>query len=335
MKCATKLTLVERDQIEILLSKGYSIRRIATALGRSPNTVSSELRRNTLGKGPDTGKYIAQKAQHKATVARCNAKFLHKKLNQDQRLRHFVIQKLQLHWNPDEIAGYLRLHPELGFYVSKTAIYDWLRSSSGQVYCQLLYSKRYHVKRRSKRSPRSLIPHRVPLSERPREADLRSEVGHYEQDTIVSSKKSQSKACLLVMQERKSRFVAAMLLPSLKPSLHTAVAMRYAKEQLLVQSITYDNGIENRDHERLREVGIKTYFTEPYSSWQKGGVENVNRMLRRYFPKGTDFARISQTDVDHAVNTINSKPRKILGYRSAWEVAKEEGALRSSVLIEG
>ena len=98
-------------------------------------------------------------------------------------------------------------------------------------------------------------------------------------------------------------------------------------------SITQDNGIENRDH---RELGISTFFCDPYSSWQKGGVENANKMIRRYIPKGTDLASLPQEYLDQIVSVINRKPRKILQYRSALEVAMRAGIIEStSVLIEG
>ena len=100
-----------------------------------------------------------------------------------------------------------------------------------------------------------------------------------------------------------------------------------------VLSVTRDNGIENRAHE---ELGIPSFFCDPYSSWQKGGIENANKMLRRYFPKGTDFTLVSQESVNHAVQLINEKPRRVLGYRSSLEAAARLRIIKkSSVLIQG
>ncbi len=90
--------------------------------------------------------------------------------------------------------------------------------------------------------------------------------------------------------------------------------------------ITFDNGIENKQHQSL---GVPTFFCEPYSSWQKGGVENGNKMIRRYFPKGTNFRKISQRKVDRAISLINNKPRKILGYKTALEVARACGIIKT------
>lgn len=336
MKKAPKLTNEERSEIQILNDKGYSARSIAKALGRSPNTVAGEIKLNGCGSDErtpkaDQGKYIAVKAKHKAYVRRKYAKYQGKKIQENDGLRSFVIARLKEHWNPDEIAGYLRRHPSHGFYASKTAIYEWLRSPWGQRYCEYLYSKRYHKQpHKPKQTERVLIPERVGIDKRPKGSTNRSRYGHWEKDAIVSSKTSGSTNVLSVDQERKSRLVTANLIGSMKPDEHAATAKRLA-ETMKVLSITYDNGIENRNHLDIRGLGVATFFADPYSSWQKGGVENANKMFRRYFPKGTDFAKITQTEVNEAVRLINNKPRKVLGYKSSLQVAKEKGVLTGQV----
>ena len=124
----------------------------------------------------------------------------------------------------------------------------------------------------------------------------------------------------------------ARRIENLKPASHTA-ALQDMLTNKKALSITQDNGIENKDH---RLLGIPTFFCDPYSSWQKGGVENANKMIRRYIPKGTDFATVSQEYLDQVVSVINRKPRKILGYRTALEVAMAAGIIHSTgVRIEG
>lgn len=332
MKKAPKLSNEDRSEIQILNTKGYSARSIARALGRSPNTIAEEIRRNSCGTDARTvvevrGTYIAAIAKQKAYVRRKYARYQGKKIQENDELRSFIIEKLQAHWNPDEIAGFLKANPQYGFYASKTAIYEWLRSEWGQRYCDHLYSKRRYVRRRRpKKTERQSIPDRISIDKRYVGATNRTRYGHWEQDAIVSGKRSGSTAALTVMQERKSRYVHAGLTTSMKPAEHVAVSKDLTKDAR-VMSVTYDNGIENRDHTELRERGIATFFTDPYSSWQKGSVENANKMLRRYFPKGTDFATITQTDVVEALTRINNKPRKILGYKSSLQVAKEKGVL--------
>ena len=142
MKKASKLTNVERSEIDILHAKGYSARSIARVLGRSPNTITAELNRNSYR----DGRYVAARAKQKAYVRRKYARYQGKKIQEDDELRSFIIEKLTETWNPDEIAGYLKANPSLGMYASKTAIYEWLRSSRGQAYCSLLYSQRSYTK---------------------------------------------------------------------------------------------------------------------------------------------------------------------------------------------
>lgn len=327
MRKASKLTDVERSEIDILHSKGYSARAIARALGRSPNTVADELKRNSY----KDGRYAATRAKQKAYVRRKYAKYQGKKIQEDDKLRSFIILKLSERWNPDEIAGYLRASPTLGMYASKTAIYEWLRSEWGQQYCPLMYSKRYRCKpRKQNKTDRVMIPDRISITERPVDVEGRFEVGHCEYDSVVSGKRSGSTAALAVVVERSSRLVRARIVPNLKPAPYAQTIARLTRG-MTVRSFTTDNGIENKYHAVVtKKTGAPVFFTDPYSSWQKGGVENANRMLRHYFPKGTDFATVSQTDVVHALTLINNKPRKILGYKSSLQVAKEKG-----IILEG
>ena len=328
MKKASKITDAERSEIDILHGKGYSARSIAKALGRSPNTIAAELKRNSY----QDGRYIAARAKQKAYVRRKYARYQGKKIQEDDELRAFIILKLSERWNPDEIAGYLRVNPALGLYASKTAIYEWLRSAWGQQYCVLLYSQRYQRKpRRKNKTDRVMIPDRPSITERPLAALGRVELGHCEYDSIVSSKRSASTAALAVVAERSSRLIRASLVPNLKPEPYATTISRLV-QGLNTRTMTTDNGIENRHHRLItRKTGAPVFFTDPYSSWQKGGVENANKMLRQYFPKGTDFATVSQTDVVYALECINNKPRKILGYKSSLQVAKEKGLILEEV----
>jgi transposase, IS30 family len=328
MKKASKITDAERSEIDILHSKGYPARSIAKALGRSPNTIASELRRNSY----KDGRYVAARAKQKAYVRRKYAKYQGKKIQDNDELRSFIVEKLSEHWNPDEIAGYLKNNPGFGFYVSKTAIYEWLRSAWGQTYCIHLYSKRYNRRpRKQNKAKRFMIPDRRGIEERPIAALERSELGHGEYDSIVSSKYSRNTTALAVLQERTTRLVRAELVPDLKPAGYT-LAIVSLSDGLALKTLTTDNGIENKQHAIVtQKTGTPVFFTDPYSSYQKGGVENANRMLRRYFPKGTNFATVTQTDVAEALKRINNKPRKILGYKSSLQIAKEKGLILEEV----
>lgn len=318
------VTRAERLEISILLEKGYSQRAVARALGRSPNTISYEIRVNSVN-----GVYDPRKADAKARVRKHYRKLEWSKINADPALHRFVTEKLAARWNPDEIAGYLKRTGE-ETYVSKTAIYDWLRTSRGERYCELLYSKRKRVKKRRPKAKRVLIPNRVGISSRSLSADNRSRAGHWERDTVVGRKGTPGG--LATSQERKTRLVAAFKVSSMRSQEHLEADQKMFEDKKTL-SITRDNGIENRDHE---ELGIPSFFCDPYSSWQKGGIENANKMLRAFFPKGTDFSLVSQAEVDDAVQMINEKPRRILGYRSSLAEAMRLSIIKkSSVLILG
>lgn len=324
MRHVSKLTDAERSEIQILHDKSYSARQIASVLGCSPNTIAAELKRNSY----KDGHYTAVQAKHKAYVRRRYARYQGEKIQEDNELRSFVIAKLSEHWNPDEITGYLKAHPKKGIYASKTAIYEWLHSAWDQRYCVLLYSRRYRRKpRKNNKTNRVMIPARVSVWERPEAALDRHEVGHNEYDSIASSKRSGSTAALAVAVECSTRLVRAQLVPNLRPRPYAAMITQLLRGQA-VQTLTTDNGIENKQHQLItKKTRVPVFFTDPYSSWQKGGVENTNKMLRRYLPEGTDFATASQTDAVHALAYINNKPRKILGYKSSLEVAKVKGLI--------
>lgn len=301
------LTKVERLEIAILLEKKYSKRAIARVLGRSPNTISYEIKRNSV-----RGAYNPHKAHLKAQTRKKNRRFQYSKIEKYPQLKEIIIAKLREHWNPREIAGWIHIYyPEYG--VSTATIYTWLRTSRGDRYCDLLYSERHYRKKHKNKTKRVLIPDRIGIEERPLEVSNRLVYGHYESDTIVSC--CRGTGAILVLQERQGRRVYLWKLEHMKPR-PCATHLKEASISLNIQSITFDNGIENIYHQ---SIGIPTYFCDPYSSWQKGSIENVNKMIRRYIPKGTDLATISQEFLDRIADRINKKPRAILGFMSAYE----------------
>lgn len=319
------ISAAERGEISILRSRGYSMRSIAHCLGRSPNTISYELRKNKT-----RGAYEPRKAHGKARLRKRMRRLQWMKIEERGELKEYIIEKLKQKWNPDEIAGRMRKR-KLPCHVSKNSIYRWLYSNRGQQYCSLLYSQRYRRRKRTGLKKRTLIPHRVDISRRFKGAATRNRYGHWEKDAIVS--RHGISASLAVAEERKSRLVVARKVRNMSPVLHE-VATKKMLEGKKALSITRDNGIENTHHE---ENSVPSFFCEPYSSWQKGSIENANKLIRRFFPKGTDFRCVTQEAVNHAVTLINEKPRRILGYRTAFEVAHAAGIINNikseSVLI--
>jgi transposase, IS30 family len=322
------LTIQDRDRIQALLDKGHKQKEIAFILRVDKSTISREIRRNKRSKKSPVkhkaGQYESYVANHKAYLRRHFAKYEGKKIDINRSLRSYVIKRLELGWSPDEIAGRVRLEKQT-FYVSKNTVYRWLYSNSGRPYTDYLYSRRKRSRKRKPKTKRTLIPNRIGLVLRPQGATNRSRYGHYEGDTMVSGRKTGSKTALSVMYERKTRYISAKKIPNMKPDSNVQAIVRMKKKLNKVKSLSLDNGIENTKYE---EIGIPTYFCDPYSSWQKGGVEHAIKMIRRFIPKGVDINTYSAQDVKLILEMINHKPRKSLGYKTPYEVMVENNLLK-------
>jgi IS30 family transposase len=324
------LTQGERDRIQALLDVHVKPAEIARILGREKSTVGREITRNKRVRGDipvvNPQQYQASAADHKAYVRRLYAHYQGQKIQEHDELREYIIQGLRQHHNPDEISGAMKLEHR-PFYASKNTIYEWLYSEWGQPYCEHLYSSRYQAKPRKPPVEKHMIPDRVSISERPLGATNRTEYGHWEGDTVVSGKKTGSTTALVVVVERKSRFMAVRKVPNLSPVSFNGAIRSIQRSVAPMLSLSLDNGIENRYHAKLT---VPTYFCDSYASWQKGGVENGNKMIRRYLPKGMDLGTVSPQRLARIVARINNKPRKILGYKSALQVMSEQGLLRKN-----
>lgn len=316
------LTQKERDRLEAMLSSGHKQKEIAKVLKVDKSTISREIKRNRRRKrvkgGVWLGPYDADIAQHKVWWRKSNSRYQGKKIDRNSQLRQYIINGLERYWSPDEISGRMKQENQ-PFYVGKNTIYEWLYGTlEGWLYCKYLYSKRHQIKKRKSKAPKKLIiPNRISIQQRPQEFD--QEYGHCEGDTIVSGKKHHSKKSLAVAYQRKAKHISVRKIISLKPKIF-AQAMLDIKTTQLINSMTFDNGIENKDHEQL---GTATFFCDPYSSWQKGGVENAVKMIRRFVPKGTDIGNYSKEYIKMVEDTLNNKPRKSLDYKTPYEVMVE------------
>jgi len=323
------ITDSERSEIFILFSKGHSRRGIAKALGKSHTSIVRELRRNSTG-----GTYDPLKAKGKARSRRKLSKYQGMKVEDSPEIQRYVIAHLKLYQTPEEIAGRIKHVDKHIPYVSHEAIYKWLYSVYGQKYCYLLPSQRFKPrKQRDKKTERSLIPNRVGIEQRPEAANDRSEFGHFETDTIVSGKRTGSKAALDVMVERKARYTRLSKLPNLKPKTNNITLKKMAKD-LKIKTLTYDNGIENRNHEELAlALMIQDYFCNPYHSWEKGTVENTNGRIRRFIPKGANINNYSDAQIQKIEDLLNHTPRKCLNYKTPYEIMLENNRFISTSKI--
>jgi len=319
-------TQYERDRLQALLESGHKQAKIANVLKKDPGSISREIERNRRRRRKDGrvyyGKYEASVAQLKSYIRRKYSKYQGKKINENDELREYIIAKLKKFWNPDEISGRMR-EDRLPFYASKTAIYEWLYSEWGQRYCCYLPSKQYRPKKRRKKTKKQIIPNRIGIEMRPKEINDNIVFGHCEADTIVSGKKTGSKAALAVVCQRKGNYLSLRKIPSLRPKVFKKAILDIKKTQLIL-SFTLDNGLENRLHE---EFGVATYFCKAYCSWHKPKVENNNGLIRRFLPKGSDINDYSNEYVKMVEDILNNKPRKALGYKTPKEIMMENNLL--------
>ena len=319
-----QLTSEERYVIYHLKLFKLSLREIARRLGRHHSTISRELKRN----GPiiPTWVYWHEGAHQQALQRRQQPR--HSRRYSHKPLVHYVTQSLRAEWSPDVIAAKLTtLYPnDNKMRVSIETLYRWVyrdASRGGQLYTHLC---RYHKKRRKQRrygTGRGLIPRRVSIDLRPDWVATRQRFGDWEGDTVEGAKGS---GLITTHVERKSRFlIAAKLLNKTAKVTANAVTTAFQRvPKSLRHTLTLDNGKEfARFSDIEKNTGLAIYFADPYSAWQRGTNENTNGLLRRYFPKGSDFRNVTEKSLAFAVEKLNHRPRKCLGYRTPHEVFQE------------
>lgn len=298
----------ERNEIKALKDKGYTQADIARALGRSPSAISREISKNSVN-----GEYIPDKAQHKARLRRQKASFRGKKIAMDPGLQTFVEDKLNVGWSPELISGRLdSIRKDLP-YVGKDTVYRYLDSVHGN---KVDYRVDTQSTKRDKR--KHTLDDRVFIDKRPEIANTRGRVGDWEMDFIESGKSST--AVLLVLVDRLSRYTIARKLGDRSFAVvHEAVVG--AVQDMRVASITTDNDIAFRKHEQIATaVEAAIYFCHPYCSWEKGSVEQVNKLLRSWIPKGSDISECENDRIQEIVDKLNGRPRKCLEYYTPDEV---------------
>jgi len=310
------LSLEERELISIMLAKEKSYREIGKVLGRHHTTISRELQTNSPP--VNKGYYLGNRAHRRALNRRSNS---HKRERlKNDTIRGYVKDKLMLGWSPEQIAGRISLDRG-GTKISYEAIYQYVYREAEQL---IRYLPRHHRKRshlgHSGKHLKSHIPERVSIDERPKHIEYRKEIGHWEADTAGSRK---SLAALQVLTERKSRNVCLTKLNRKTSSKMSKAVIRRLKQlpKYARNTITFDNGPENVGHNEItKAIGVKAYFCAPFRSWEKGTVENSVGLVRRFFPKSTDFNRISYYEISKVENLLNNRPRKCLNYATPNEV---------------
>jgi IS30 family transposase len=310
---------MERGQIQILYSQGWSLRAIARRLGRSPSTISRELKRNAA----DAQTYDPLRAQ--ARYVRARKECRRSRSLDHPPLRRYVIDKLVQAWSPEQIGGRLWLdfpgQPRMR--ISPETIYRSLYADEtiGRIGIGSLRQRRPRRRKRGERRPvRPIIPNRVGIQARPPEVDALSRFGDWEGDLVIGA---QQRGAVLTLVERKSMVLRARALPSrhAAPVSQAVIEALHDLPAAWLKTITFDNGSEFAHHERItQELGPSIYFANPYAAHERGRNENTNGLLRQYLPKGQPLDTLAQDQLERILKEMNNRPRKKLGYRSPNEV---------------
>ena len=308
----------------------HSQAKIAEILKVNQSAISRELSRNSCENG-----YDPDKAQAEATTRRSKASSSNNiKLTAEGKayVDYCLIEK---QWSPEQISG-REMEKNCGVKISPQRIYEYIwedKQSGGTLYKQLRCGGKKYKKRGKKTAGRGIIPNRKGIEERPEIVEAKVRVGDFEVDTIVGKN---HKGAILSIVCRRAKLTFLRLL-SRGTALNTKEAMIEALKPYIedVHTITSDNGKEFAQHQEIaQQLNADFYFAHPYSSWERGLNENTNRLVRQYFPKGTDFSTITHLDVARAEHLINTRPRKTLGYRTPLEVYFEEAGRTLMPTIE-
>lgn len=326
-RCATTLTLAEREEISRAVVNGQSIRSIAALLGRAPSTICREINRN--GGRSD---YRATEAEGAAWDRALRPKQC--KLAQNRALARVVADKLRLLWSPEQIAGWLKhTYPgDESQHVSHETIYRSLFiQARGALKKELLeHLRRTRGMRRSRHYTQKTATHGqivggVSISERPASVDDRAVLGHWEGDLVFGSGNSQ----IATLVERQTRYVMLVKVSGKDTQTVVDALIKNARKlpQELYKSLTWDRGKEMAAHKRFTmATDIQVFFCDPQSPWQRGSNENTNGLLRQYMPKGLDISGYSQHQLDAIARQLNERPRKTLGFQTPAELFSESVA---------
>lgn len=322
---SNELKYYDRQKLEYWLRTKMSLRKIAKIIRKDVSVISREIARNSSGRKKyraDTAQGLCDKRKHKQHIG---------KLDKHHELKEFIEEKLSDDWSPEQIAGRLKEFPpaELsGLTISHESIYYYIYTKAEK------YKKLYkHLRtNRDKRKPQGTRKHnkinildRISIHERPDEINQKIRYGDWESDTVEFQRKKNN-PFLSVQYERKSQLVRIHKMKN-KTSFETNNALIKSIESLpsyLFKTITFDNGTEGAEHMEIKNLfNVKTYFCDPFSSWQKGGVENMNKLIRQYLPRNIDIENITEKHILKIQEKLNNRPRKNLNYQTPNEAIQK------------
>jgi len=306
----------EREEISRGIAAGRSMRHIAQGLGRSPSTVSREIRRNS-----GCSAYRASEAETRAWERALRPKPC--RLACHAELRWRVAQKLALQWSPEQVSGWLKqqFSADQSMQISHETIYRSLFiQTRGVLKKELMAHLRTarqmrQAKGGTTKSGLGQIVDTVSIRERPADADDRAVPGHWEGDLLCGANNTH----IVTLVERQTRFAMLLKVPSKDTATVVAALGKHVSKlpQQLRRSLTWDRGKEMADHKNFTvATNVQVYFCDPRSPWQRGSNENTNGLLRQYFPRGTDLSRFSQAYLNKIALRLNQRPRKTLGFET-------------------
>ena len=309
-----QITFEERYTLGLLRQRGLAAAAIARILGRHRGTVLREVQRNCAN---SDGTYRPQLADWYARGRRSRSRRNRRFCPADWERVHALLRE---EWSPEQVAGRLRRQGELT--ISHETIYRYIwadKRAGGQLYRHLRGARKHCRKRYGRYDSRGRLAGKRPITARPAAADARSQVGHWEGDTMLGA--GQAGPCVLSLVERKTGYLALGKLPR-----RTGAAVNRRARQLIaaqprpVRTITVDNGTEFHSYAALeRRVATRFYFATPHHAWERGTNENTNGLLRQYLPKRASMAHLTQHDCNRIAAKLNRRPRKRLGYRTPEE----------------
>jgi IS30 family transposase len=326
-----QLTQYHRHELGALLAGGkHSLREIARILGFHHSTISREIQRHPWH---NYSGYHAVQARLQLKATRLQANQHHRKLPTNAHLVAVVTERLLRHDSPDQIAGWLQ-SSGAKLRVCAQTIYDWIYTHATALVVHL-HCRKGKYRRTRENSLRKAFRNKLKecrsIDARPAYILKRKTYGHWEGDSVVGTAQS---GAIATFVERKSGYLLAAVLPDKGAKSFEQAAKRCfaAIAPVYRKTLTLDNGVEMSNYEQMeRTNGFSIYFAHPYHSWERGSNENTNGLLRFYFPKQMSFAHLTQELLDQAVQEINTRPRKRLGYKTPCQVLKATGAFRIGV----
>ena len=331
MKQYNHLTILERETLAYGLIQGKSLSKIAKSMGRDKSTLCREISRTRQNKSA----YSVLTAQYFANLRKSAAR-KKRRIENNPDLKEYIHKHLRLRWSPEQIAQRLKMeYPhEVNMQISHESIYTYLYVlPRGELRKELLLCLRQAQRTRRKRTKahtnRGQILDMISIEERPKEVEDRTVPGHWEGDLIVGKNRTSALGTLV---ERTTR--TTILVPLTKKDA-PAVRRAFAREtkqlpQQMKLSLTYDRGKEMAEHKLFtKQTKIKVYFAHPQSPWERGTNENTNGLIRQYFPKGTDFNKITRSQIKKVQDLLNGRPRKILDFQTPYEVFSNIVALET------